>query len=114
MVFAIDWHESAMDLHVFPILNPPPLTPYLSKAATDRTRAWISSSQGMTLSSSCGYFFLLTPQNTLFFLFPLTLFLRKSSFVIIGCPDTNSMVLSDAALWDSPVHSHMGSILWNI
>ena len=24
MVFAIHWHESAMDLHMFPILNPPP------------------------------------------------------------------------------------------
>ena len=24
MVFAIHWHESAMDLHVFPILLPPP------------------------------------------------------------------------------------------
>ena len=24
MVFAIHWHESAMDLHVFPILIPPP------------------------------------------------------------------------------------------
>ena len=24
--FAIHWHESAMDLHVFPILNPPPST----------------------------------------------------------------------------------------
>ena len=24
MVFAIHWHESAMDLHVFPILSPPP------------------------------------------------------------------------------------------
>ena len=24
MVFAIHWHESAMDLHAFPILNPPP------------------------------------------------------------------------------------------
>ena len=24
MVFAIHWHASAMDLHVFPILNPPP------------------------------------------------------------------------------------------
>ena len=24
VVFAIRWHESAMDLHVFPILNPPP------------------------------------------------------------------------------------------
>ena len=24
MVFAIHWHEPAMDLHVFPILNPPP------------------------------------------------------------------------------------------
>ena len=24
VVFAIYWHESAMDLHVFPILNPPP------------------------------------------------------------------------------------------
>ena len=32
MVFAIHWHESAMDLHVFPILIPPPaslLTPSL-------------------------------------------------------------------------------------
>ena len=24
VVFAIHWHKSAMDLHVFPILNPPP------------------------------------------------------------------------------------------
>ena len=24
MVFAIHWHELAMDLHVFPMLNPPP------------------------------------------------------------------------------------------
>ena len=24
MVFAIHWHELAMDVHVFPILNPPP------------------------------------------------------------------------------------------
>ena len=24
IVFSIHWHESAMDLHVFPILNPPP------------------------------------------------------------------------------------------
>ena len=24
MIFAIHWHESAMDLHVFPIPNPPP------------------------------------------------------------------------------------------
>ena len=29
MVFAIHWHESAMDLHVFPILTPPPPIPSL-------------------------------------------------------------------------------------
>ena len=31
MVFAIHWHESAMDLHVFPILIPPPACSFLFK-----------------------------------------------------------------------------------
>ena len=37
MVFVIHWHESAMDLHVFPILIPPPLLGIHTKETRSET-----------------------------------------------------------------------------
>ena len=48
MVFAIHWHESAMDLHVFPILNPPPASlhiPFLWAIPENQPWAMVSCIQ---------------------------------------------------------------------